>query len=62
MLGLGVLVARYRRARWSRRRVERRLARYCARTTPLDDLWRAGCRASEAERVRFLAEIEDVPC
>ncbi len=55
------LIARRRRAAWSRRRVQRRLARYC-RTTPLDGLWRAWCRASEAERARFLAEAEDLPC
>ncbi len=55
------LVARRRRARWSRRRVQQRLARYCCRTRPLDDLWRAWCRASEAERVRFLAEVEELP-
>ena len=60
MLGWG-LIARYRRARWSRRRVRARLARYCCRSRPLDDLWRAWCRASEAERVRFLAEVEDLP-
>jgi hypothetical protein len=36
-------------------------ARYCHRTVRLDDLWRAWCRASEAERARFLAEVEDVP-
>ena len=60
MLGVG-LIARWRRARWSRRRVQVRLARYCARTTPLDELWRAWCRASEAERARFLADVGDVP-
>ena len=59
MVGLG-FIARYRRARWSRRRVRQRLARYC-RATPLDDLWRAWCRASEAERARFLAEVEELP-
>ena len=58
---LGRLVARSRRARWSRRRVRQRLARYCQRSRPLDELRRAWCRASEAERVQFLAEIEDVP-
>ncbi len=58
-LGWG-LVARYRRARWSRRRVQRRLARYC-RTTPLDELWRAWHRASDVERARFLAGVEELP-
>ncbi len=60
MRGVG-LIARYRRARWSRRRVQQRLARYCGRTRPLDELWRAWCRASEGERARFLAEVEDLP-
>ena len=54
-------LARYRRARWSRRRVQRRLARYCRRTRATDELWRAWCRASEAERARFLAEVEELP-
>ena len=55
------LVARRRRAAWGRRRVQQRLARYCDRTRPLDELWRAWCRASEAERARFLAGVEDLP-
>ena len=58
---LGRLVARYRRARWSRRRARRRLARYCGRTTPLDELWWAWRRASAEERVRFLATVEELP-
>ncbi len=55
------LIARRRRAAWGRRRVQQRLARYCCRSQPLDELWRAWCRASEAERARFLAEVGDVP-
>jgi hypothetical protein len=55
------LVARRRRAAWSRRRVHQRLARYCGRTAPLDELWRAWCRASKAERARFLAAVEELP-
>ncbi len=55
------LLARRRRAARSRRRVHQRLAQYCCRSRPLDDLWRAWCRASEAERARFLAEVEDLP-
>ncbi len=54
-------VARRRCAAWGRRRVQQRLARYCCRTRPLDELWRAWCRASEAERARFLAEVGDLP-
>ena len=60
MVGLRFL-ARYRRARWSRRRVRQRLARYCGRTTPLDELWRAWRASSAEERVQYLTEIEDVP-
>ena len=54
-------LAWYRRARRSRRRVERRLARYGRRSTALADLRRVWCQASEAERARFLAEVEDLP-
>ena len=68
-LGWG-LVARARRAR--RRRIEAehnigaRLATWGARRCPVPrpaptDLRRAWRAASEAERVAFLAEIEDVP-
>ncbi len=60
MLGLGFL-ARWRRARWSRRRVRQRLARYCRRSAPCDELWRAWCRASDAERARFLEEVDSLP-
>jgi hypothetical protein len=55
------LIAHRRRAAWSRRRVQTHRARYCCRTTPLDELWRAWCRASEAEQARFLAEVEELP-
>ena len=58
---LARFVAHRRRAAWSRRRVHQRLARYCHRAAPLDDLWRAWCRASEAERLRFLAAVEELP-
>ncbi len=60
MWGWG-LVARYRRARRSRRRVERRLARYCRRETALGELRRAWLAATEAERVQFLEEVEPLP-
>jgi hypothetical protein len=58
---LWAFIARRRRAARSRRRVQQRLARYCGRSRPLDELWRAWCRASEAERARFLAEVEALP-
>ena len=45
-------------ARW---RVRRRLGRFCRRSTALADLRRAWRKASAAERVRFLTEVEDLP-